>query len=278
MVYVTGDITGIDQIEVTVLEPQRALLSGRRLPAPAADLTLPAEFVLDESGRTGPARLLVWGLAAGARVAFGATAIELGSDSDVSVRLAEPPPDCDDDGIPDPEDGCPEHPDPEQDDPDLDGVTGPCAEQQRCDGNLVADPGFEMSIAGWLTVNGEHASTQPGRGRSRVAVRACQTSDYYLNFKFQNFATVQPGAQVRVRGFARSVEQPGAVTAHAVIQLDRLEQGLATQMSACWQPLEVSTTVLATDEDVVSAGFAAAHTTMAGACIEVDDVCVQVMP
>src|SRR5688500_18293212 len=100
-VHVTSEVAGIDQLAITVLEPTGAIVNDRAVPQPPEPITLPARFALDDSGRTGTARLLVWGLAAGARVAFGVTPISLGDTTDVDVRLAPPPPDCDDDGIPD---------------------------------------------------------------------------------------------------------------------------------------------------------------------------------
>lgn len=138
-VEICSKIGVIDRLTVTVLGAHGALITDRPVPESGDPPQLPGRLRIEGETADPPLTVLVTGWRAEQPVGFAGGELKPPTDSAV-LCLTDFPPDRDGDLIPDDLDGCPDVPDPDQQDADGDGVTDICAFLSS-DAGVPADAG-----------------------------------------------------------------------------------------------------------------------------------------
>ena len=220
-------------------------------------------------------------------MAFGAVAIDVTPDLDVTVALplGPPPADADGDAIPDAWDGCPDAVDPSQADADLDGVGDACdGGPAACPGNLVSNGDFETGTSGW-TSSGGTVSWETGGRASGHAARICNLaasgpSLYTLNDNPDTVPTPVEGDSYRLEAWVRTdVDTPPQSLRPRLRELDaagdeRLNSSNNGVIStADWQRISVDAVIAGADSSALEAYFSSVDAPE-GACFLADDLCL----
>ncbi len=287
VIELTSSVTPLDDVVISVYGPTGAILLDHMI-ADDGPLQLPRRVRIAGGEREEQIRVFAWGQRADARVAFGHATAQLtqGREDVLTVRLAAPPADCDDDGVPDAFDGCVAIADSSQADVDRDGTTDACTPGASCSSNLVTNPDFEIATAGWRALSGATLDrVSPGHAGGFAAELCKLPTGTTTEYSLQDDPRIVPaplmGARYRVDAWVRA-DAPAAqridlrVGEMSIPGNDPIDSMIAgVSASTEWQ-------LVTTNYAIVSAAGASLldvrlRVTGAGdgSCFQVDDVCVQ---
>jgi hypothetical protein len=277
-------VEDIDAVTVTVVGAAATLVDAQRVDDGGSPLDFPLLLGLDASGRREPVRVLVWGLAGEAPVAYGSLPLTLDPDSNevFPLRLVEPPGDCDADGIPDADDRCPSIADRGQIDADLNGTDDICEPGKSCDGNLLDNGEFEESLSGWNRSLNSTQKRLEGGHEGTYMQRMCKRSDgVQATYDVENNDVVidlVAGDGYRADGWMRTSNVPGQeldVEMRYYMSDGTLVSSTSSTLlsaTADWQIVTHTSTVPAS-ADELGIKFRSLDA-LDGDCFDVDSICV----
>ncbi len=284
---VSSRVSGVDALRVTALGPAGAIVVDADV-LDGGTPTLPGRVRVEAPMRSGDITVLAWGLRAGVPVAFGAATLRLGDGQQgtTPVVLDTPPADADGDRIPNAWDNCRYVPNPTQANGDRDGGGDACG----CVEGLFGPGGFEDSAGAWTASSATFERRTPGADGSNGLLRVCRNgggADYNVSGlvpgTFKAGGAVRFEALMRSTGAAQSLfpilwkdaaMTPGCSSSDAACNQEGTDQ--AVSVGSGWQLVR---TRFIPNADTSSMTLELqSESTTAGACFEVDAICIRREP
>jgi hypothetical protein len=154
-----------------------------------------------------------------------------------------------------------------------------------CPGNLMKNPDFEKNNDFWRVVNGTSINVVQVRGHTGQAGRACMKTGPYLSVTDDPVSVTgaKQGSTYRLTAWLRA---DGIMERPLVANLRERESSTGTIIDksnkaidpiASWNDVTVERTITGAGSQL-EVYFSIDDSPAAGSCIEVDDVCLQLLP
>jgi hypothetical protein len=154
-----------------------------------------------------------------------------------------------------------------------------------CPGNLIRNPDFEKSFDGWRVINGASVNLLPVPGHTGQAGRGCMKSGPYLSI-MDDPATVIGAKQASTYRLRAWLRADGVMQRPLVANLRERQSSTGTIIQRAskaidpvtsWTEVTVERTVTG-DGSQLEIYFSIDDAPPALSCMEVDDLCLQLIP